>query len=39
MTAIVTIRVQEADFDVAREIEALTPGRSDIAAGASLSGI
>jgi molybdopterin synthase catalytic subunit len=39
MTAAVTIRVQEADFDVAREISALTKGRSDIGAVVSFSGI
>jgi molybdopterin synthase catalytic subunit len=33
MTAIVTIRIQEADFDIAREISALTRGRTDIGAG------
>ncbi len=39
MTAIVTIRVQEADFDVAREIAALSHGRTDIGAVVSFSGI
>ncbi len=39
MTAIVTIRIQEADFDVAREISALTRGRTDIGAVVSFSGI
>ena len=32
MTVPVTIRIQEADFDVAREIAALTNGRTDIGA-------
>jgi molybdopterin synthase catalytic subunit len=39
MTANVTIRIQEADFDVAREISALTKGRTDIGAVVSFSGI
>jgi molybdopterin synthase catalytic subunit len=39
MTAAVNIRIQEADFDVAREISALTKGRSDIGAVVSFSGI
>ena len=39
MTAAVTIRIQEADFDVAREIAALTKGRTDIGAVVSFSGI
>jgi len=39
MTIPVTIRVQEADFDVAREIAALTKGRTDIGAVVSFSGI
>jgi molybdopterin synthase catalytic subunit len=39
MTAIVTIRIQEADFDIAREIEALIRGRKDIGAVVSFSGI
>jgi molybdopterin synthase catalytic subunit len=39
MTAIVTVRIQEADFDVAREIAALTKGRTDIGAVVSFSGI
>src|ERR1700686_4414401 len=39
MTARVTIRIQEADFDVAREIAALTQGRTDIGAVVSFSGI
>ena len=39
MTAAVTIRIQQADFDVAREIAALTQGRKDIGAVVSFSGI
>src|ERR1700737_3712418 len=39
MTASVTIRIQEADFDIAREIAALTHGRTDIGAVVSFSGI
>jgi molybdopterin synthase catalytic subunit len=39
MTAGVTIRIQQADFDVAREIAALTRGRTDIGAVVSFSGI
>jgi molybdopterin synthase catalytic subunit len=39
MTAQVTIRIQEADFDIAREIAALTEARSDIGAVVSFSGI
>jgi molybdopterin synthase catalytic subunit len=39
MTAIVTIRIQADDFDIAREIGALTKGRSDIGAVVSFSGI
>jgi len=39
MTANVTIRIQEADFDIAREISALTQGRTDIGAVVSFSGI
>src|ERR1700690_1447945 len=39
MTADVTIRIQEADFDIAREISALTKGRTDVAAVVSFSGI
>jgi molybdopterin synthase catalytic subunit len=35
----VTIRIQEADFDVGREIAALTKGRTDIGAVVSFSGI
>jgi molybdopterin synthase catalytic subunit len=39
MTADVTIRIQQADFDIAREIAALTRGRTDIGAVVSFSGI
>jgi len=39
MTALVTIRIQEADFDIGREISSLTKGRSDIGAVVSFSGI
>ena len=39
MTAPATIRIQEADFDIAREIAALTQGRTDIGAVVSFSGI
>ena len=39
MTAIVTVRIQEADFDIAREIAALTKGRTDIGAVVTFSGI
>ncbi|THD66069.1 MAG: molybdenum cofactor biosynthesis protein MoaE [Bradyrhizobium sp.] len=35
----VTIRIQQADFDIAREIAALTAGRTDIGAVVSFSGI
>jgi molybdopterin synthase catalytic subunit len=39
MTANVAIRIQEADFDIAHEITALTRGRTDIGAVVSFSGI
>ena len=39
MTAIVTVRIQEADFDIAREIAGLTKGRTDIGAVVTFSGI
>jgi molybdopterin synthase catalytic subunit len=39
MTAAVTIRIQQADFDIAQEISALTKGRTDIGAVVSFSGI
>ena len=35
----VTIRIQQADFDIAREIAALTAGRTDIGAVVTFSGI
>jgi molybdopterin synthase catalytic subunit len=39
MSERVTIRIQQADFDVAREISALTTGRSDVGAVVSFTGI
>jgi molybdopterin synthase catalytic subunit len=39
MAAAVTIRIQQADFDIAREISALTQRRTDIGAVVSFSGI
>jgi molybdopterin synthase catalytic subunit len=39
MTANVTIRIQEADFDIAQEISTLTKARTDIGAVVSFSGI
>ncbi|KAA0075240.1 molybdenum cofactor biosynthesis protein MoaE [Tardiphaga sp. P9-11] len=39
MTSNVTIRIQDADFDVAREIAALTASRTDIGAVVTFSGI
>ena len=39
MTGNVTIRIQQADFDVASEISALTKGRTDIGAVVTFSGI
>ena len=39
MTDNVTIRVQEADFDIAHEISLLAKGRTDIGAVVSFSGI
>jgi molybdopterin synthase catalytic subunit len=39
MTANVTIRIQQAEFDIAREIAALTKERTDIGAVVSFSGI
>ncbi|CAN5371766.1 molybdenum cofactor biosynthesis protein MoaE [soil metagenome] len=39
MTDAVTIRIQEADFDVAQEIAALTASRTDIGAVVTFSGI
>src|SRR3954452_9826535 len=39
MTAAITIRIQQTDFDIGREISALTKGRTDIGAVVSFSGI
>jgi molybdopterin synthase catalytic subunit len=39
MSVTATIRIQEADFDVAQEIAALTKGRTDVGAVVSFSGI
>jgi molybdopterin synthase catalytic subunit len=39
MTIPVTIRIQQADFDIAQEISALTKGRTDIGAVVTFSGI
>src|ERR1700761_2038188 len=39
MSELLTIRIQESDFDVTREITALTAGRSDIGAVVSFTGI
>src|SRR3982074_1497696 len=39
MTIPVTIRIQQADFDIAQEIAALTNGRTDIGAVVTFSGI
>ena len=39
MSAHATIRIQQADFDIAHEIAALTRGRIDIGAVVSFSGI
>ena len=39
MTAAATIRIQESDFDIAREIAVLTSGRSDVGAVVTFSGI
>src|SRR6266481_1858344 len=39
MTTLATIRIQEADFDIAQEIAALTRGRSDVGAVVTFSGI
>lgn len=39
MAAAATIRIQEADFDIAQEIAALTGGRTDIGAVVSFSGL
>src|SRR3981189_1917068 len=39
MTAAVTIRIQEADFDIGHEIAALTNSRTDVGAVVTFSGI
>jgi molybdopterin synthase catalytic subunit len=39
MTIPVTIRIQQADFDIAQEISALTKGRTDIGAVVTFSGV
>ena len=39
MSVTATIRIQQADFDVAQEIAALSTGRTDIGAVVSFSGI
>src|SRR4051812_25226273 len=39
MTIPVTIRIQQDDFDIAREIAALTQGRADIGAVVTFTGI
>jgi len=39
MTEPVTVRIQEADFDVADEISALTSGRRDVGAVVSFTGL
>src|SRR5215218_9264081 len=39
MTIAATIRIQQADFDVAQEIAALSKGRTDVGAVVSFSGI
>ena len=39
MTAAVTIRIQQADFDIGHEIAALTKGRTDVGAVVTFSGI
>jgi molybdopterin synthase catalytic subunit len=39
MTIAVTIRIQEADFDIAREVAALSKARSDTGAVVSFTGI
>ena len=39
MTALVTIRIQNADFDIAAEIDALSHGRSEIGAVVSFTGL
>lgn len=39
MTTPVTIRLQEADFDTAREVAAMSAGRTDVGAVVSFSGV
>ena len=39
MSVTATIRIQQADFDVAQEIAALSKGRTDVGAIVSFSGI
>ena len=39
MTAAVTIRIQQADFDIAQEIAALTNRRTDIGAVVTFTGV
>src|SRR5215210_3318819 len=39
MSAKLTIRIQEADFEIAQEISALTRGQTDVGAVVSFSGI
>ena len=39
MTAAANIRIQQADFDIAQEIAALTKGHSDVGAVVTFSGI
>ena len=39
MTVAVTIRIQEADFDIGQEIAALTKSRTDVGAVVTFSGI
>jgi molybdopterin synthase catalytic subunit len=39
MSVAATIRIQEADFDVAQEISALSKGRTDVGAVVSFTGI
>src|SRR6185437_4333866 len=39
MSAPLTVRIQQADFDIAKEIAGLTGGRRDVGAVVSFSGI
>ena len=39
MSVTATIRIQQADFDVAQEIAALSKGRTDVGAVVTFSGI